>query len=149
MNVEPGMQGYTQNIVESKVCVDDEIKTGMINFKDVELQLKDVLKKAGYKAPNQQRDRGGGENEILTSVGVAAIDDHEISFAINMDLKLFILRFFEFIHITKTYSEIHNFVHKLIKDYYIKTVEEKTQLVENLMKGFLGLPGDEDELVVI
>lgn len=126
MNVEPGMQGYVQNIVESKVNVDDEIKTGMINFKDIELQLKDVLKKAGYKAPNQQRDRGGAENELLESVAVAQIDDHELSFAINMDLKLFTLRFFEFIHVTRTYSEIHDFVHKLLKDSYISSIDEKT-----------------------
>ena len=52
MNVEPGQQGYTMNIIEGQVDVDEEIKTGMINFKDVEVQLKDVLKKAGYKAPN-------------------------------------------------------------------------------------------------
>lgn len=30
-----------------------ELKSNKINFKDVELQLKDVLKKAGYKPPNQ------------------------------------------------------------------------------------------------
>lgn len=52
MNVEPGQQGYTMNIIEGQVDVDEEIRTGMINFKDVEVQLKDVLKKAGYKAPN-------------------------------------------------------------------------------------------------
>ena len=52
MNVEPGMPGYVQGVVESKVSVDDEIRTGMINFKDVEMQIKDALKKAGFKPPN-------------------------------------------------------------------------------------------------
>jgi len=44
-----------------------------------------VLKKAGYKAPNQQRERGGEENELL----VSNLNEKDFSIAINMDLKLF------------------------------------------------------------
>lgn len=66
-----------------------------------------------------------------------------------MDMKLFTQRFFEFVHLTKTFSEIHDFVHKLLKDSYIKDKAAKVQLIENLLSGFIGLQGDDDELVLI
>lgn len=66
-----------------------------------------------------------------------------------MDMKLFTQRFFEFVHLTKTFSEIHDFVHKLLKDSYIKDKTAKAQLIENLLSGFVGLQGDDDELVLI
>jgi hypothetical protein len=65
MNVEPGQAGYVMHRNEGQINVEQELRSNKINFKDVELQLKDVLKKAGYKAPNQQRERGGDDQEKL------------------------------------------------------------------------------------
>lgn len=53
MNVEPGQAGYIMHRNEGQINIEQELKSNKINFKDVEMQLKDVLKKAGYKAPNQ------------------------------------------------------------------------------------------------
>ena len=103
-----------------------------------------MLKKAGYKAPNQQRERGGDEKELL----VSNLKEKDFSIAINMDLKLFTQRFFEFIHITKNFSEIHDFVQKLMESEYVGTYESKVQLIKNLLKGFVGLKGDQDEIVL-
>ena len=36
-----------------------------MNYKDVEIQLKDVLKKAGYKPPSQQRERSTKVEEAI------------------------------------------------------------------------------------
>ena len=88
------------------MSIKDEIKSGKINFRDVEIQIKDVLKKAGYKAPNQIRVKGNQDNEEL----MPSITEKDLSVAINMDLKLFTQRFFEFIHMTKNVEEIHDFV---------------------------------------
>jgi len=44
------------------------------------------LKKAGYKPPNQQRERAKDEFEHL----LPTITEKDLSIAINMDLKLFI-----------------------------------------------------------
>jgi len=54
---EPGQPGYIMNRVEGQINFEQEIKKDKINFKDVELQLKDVLKRAGYKAPTQTKER--------------------------------------------------------------------------------------------
>jgi hypothetical protein len=37
-----------------------------------------------------------------------------------MDLKLFTQRFFEFVHMTKNVSEIHDFVHQLMGSELVK-----------------------------
>jgi hypothetical protein len=37
---------------EANADIVKEIKSNKINFKDVEVQIKDVLKKQNYKAPN-------------------------------------------------------------------------------------------------
>jgi hypothetical protein len=102
------------------------------------------LKKAGYKAPNQQRERGGDENEKL----VPQISEDEYSVAINMDLKLFIQRFNEFINMTESFSEIHDYVHKLMTSDFVKDRQSKKQLIQNLLKGFVGLQGDNDEIIL-
>lgn len=39
--------------IEGQVNIEDEMRNNKINFKDIELQLKEVLKKANYKPPNQ------------------------------------------------------------------------------------------------
>jgi len=48
------------------------------------------------------------------------IKEQDFSIAINMDLKLFTQRFFEFVHMTKNFSEIHDFVQKLMCSDYIQ-----------------------------
>lgn len=53
MNVEPGQQGYILNKNEGTNTLEEELRLNIINYKDVEIQLKDVLKKAGYKPPSQ------------------------------------------------------------------------------------------------
>jgi hypothetical protein len=58
---EPGQNGYTLNRVEGQNNFEQELKSNKINFKDVEMQLKDVLKRAGYKAPTQQKERMNAE----------------------------------------------------------------------------------------
>ena len=45
--------------------MEEEIRLNIINYKDVEIQLKDVLKKAGYKPPNQQRERSQADKEVI------------------------------------------------------------------------------------
>lgn len=86
MNVEPGQPGYILGRHDATMNLVDEIKAGEINFKDVEAQVKDKLKKAGYKAPNAQRERGNQEHELLQPT----ITEKDLSIAINMDMKLFI-----------------------------------------------------------
>lgn len=66
MNVEPGQQGYILNKNEGTNNLEEELRLNIINYKDVEIQLKDVLKKAGYKPPSQQRERSTKENEVMT-----------------------------------------------------------------------------------
>jgi hypothetical protein len=85
MNVEPGQEGYIMNRNEASADIVKEIKSNQINFKDVEVQIKDVLKKQNYKAPNQARERGGKEDEPF----MPNISERDLSIAINMDLKLF------------------------------------------------------------
>jgi hypothetical protein len=144
MNVEPGQPGYVMSRNEGQMNIEQEIRSNKINFKDVELQLKDVLKKAGYKAPNQQRVKGGEEHEKLEPT----IAEDEFSVAINMDLKLFVQRFYEHVHITKNFAEIHDYVHKLMTSEFVKDRRAKVQLINNLLKGFTGLSGDNDEIVL-
>ena len=73
------------NRLEGAVAFEDEILNAEMNFKDVELQLRDILKKAGYQPPNQQRDRNTVENEYL----VSSMKEEDFSVAINLDFKLF------------------------------------------------------------
>ena len=77
--------------------MEEEIRLNIINYKDVEIQLKDVLKKAGYKPPNQARERSQVEDEVI----LPTIKEEDLSVAINMDFKLFVQRFFEFVHLTE------------------------------------------------
>ena len=78
-------EGYIMNRNEASADIVKEIKSNRINFKDVEVQIKDVLKKQNYKAPNQARERGGREDEPF----LPNISERDLSIAINMDLKLF------------------------------------------------------------
>jgi hypothetical protein len=66
-----------------------------------------------------------------------------------MDLKLFTQRFFEFTHMTKNVSEIHDFVNQLMRSDMIGTRLAKIQLVTNLSNCFDGLEGHDEELVLI
>lgn len=59
---------------------------GFMNFKDFEGQLREQLKKAGYKPPSRQRERAEDKFEHL----MPSITEKDLSIAINMDLKLFI-----------------------------------------------------------
>jgi len=119
--VEPGQEGYILNRNEATGSKVSEVQDNLINFRDIEIQIKDVLKKAGYKPPNQQRERGGVENEVL----MPKISDRDMSIAINMDLKLFVQRFFEFVHMTASVAEIHDFVSKMMQSDFIKDREAK------------------------
>ena len=78
------------------------------------------------------------------------ITETDLSIMINIDLKLFTQRFFEFAHMTKNVSEIHDFVNKMMMDEDINaTKEAQVQLIENLCSCFTGLQGIDDELVLI
>jgi hypothetical protein len=73
-----------------------------------------------------------------------------LSIAINIDLKLFTQRFFEFAHMTKNVSEIHDFVGKLMANEDINSSHEsEVQLIKNLCICFQGLEGIDDELILI
>jgi hypothetical protein len=64
------------------------------------------------------------------------ITEKDLSVAINMDLKLFIQRFFEYVHMTKSVEEIHDFVNKLMQSDFISDRRAKVQLVKNLVMCF-------------
>ena len=110
------------------------------------MQLKDVLKRAGYKAPTQQKERTNADE--LKQDLVPQIDPDVYSIAINMDFKPFTQRFYEYIHITKHFSEMHDFVQKLMESEFISSKEGKIQLIKNLVSGFVGLTGFDDEIVL-
>ena len=78
-----------------------------------------------------------------------AVHDQDISNAINIDLKLFSQRFFEFVRGTKNFSEIHSFVHDLMNQDNLKDRESKVKFIKNICNGFTGLSGDNDELILI
>jgi len=80
---------------------------------------------------------------------VQRISDKDLSIAINMDLKLFVQRFFEFVHLTSNVAEMHDFVNKLMNSEFIADRDAKIQLISNLMNCFTGLEGVEDELILI
>lgn len=145
MNVEPGQPGYILNRNEAQISIKEEIKTGTINFKDFEIQVRDQLKKAGYKPPNQQRERTKDDDELLQP----SINEKDLSVAINIDLKLFIQRFYEFVHMTKNVEEIHDFVQKLMKSDYLTDRDSKIQFIKNMLLCFQGLEGIDDELIMI
>ena len=65
-----------------------------------------------------------------------------------MDFKLFTQRFYEYIHVTKHFSEMHDFVQKLMESEFIATHDGKVQLIKNLLMGFVGLSGFDDEIVL-
>jgi hypothetical protein len=69
--------------------------------------------------------------------------------AINVDLKLFTQKFFEFVHQTQNVSEIHDFANKLMISEFIDSFESKVQLVKNLCTCFKELDGIDDELTLI
>ena len=118
---KPGSAGYIMNRNDgANQNVADLVRQNKMNFRDLEVQLKDVLKKQGYKAPNQQRERGGEAFEEL----LPNITEKTLSIAINIDLKLFTQRFFEFAHMTKNVSEVHDFVNKLMKSEEINLNRE-------------------------
>lgn len=62
-----------------------------------------------------------------------AIKEKDISIAINMDLKIFTQRFFEFVNQTTNYSELHNYVHMLMQSDAINNFENKVLLISNLL----------------
>ena len=66
-----------------------------------------------------------------------------------MDFKLFVQRFFEFVNQSSNFIEIHDYVHMLMKQESITHFEAKVKLIRNLLDGFLGLEGDDDDLVLI
>ena len=104
-----------------------------------------MLKKQGYKAPNQQRERGDAQEMLLPN-----ITENDLSIAINIDLKLFTQRFFEFVHMTKNFSEIHYFVNKFMHSEEINSSKEsQVQLIRNLCGCIIGLDGIDDELILI
>lgn len=57
------------------------------------------------------------------------ISEDEYSIAINIDLKLFTQRFNEFINMTESFSEIHDYVHKLMISDFVKDKTSKKQLI--------------------
>lgn len=63
----------------------EEIRSNCISYRDFELQLKDVLKKAGYKPPYLVKERGTEEREVIHPT----IPEKDLAIAINADLKLF------------------------------------------------------------
>lgn len=145
MNVEPGQQGYILNKNEGTNTLEEELRLNIINYKDVEIQLKDVLKKAGYKPPSQQRERSTTVEEAI----VPTISEQDLSVAVNMDLRLFIQRFLEFVHLTENVQEIHDFVAKLMSSNFIVDLEAQRQFVDNMMKAVAGVRGIEDDLIFL
>lgn len=143
LNVDAPPGNFENKRGEQHSIAENDPKLNRINFKDFELQLKDALKKAGYKAPTVQKGDKFADDGLQLN-----ISPQDYSLAINMDLKLFTQRFFEFIHMTKNFFEIHEFVNKLMQSEMIKSRQAKVQLVKNLLVGFLGLKGDDDELVL-
>ena len=106
----------------------------MINFKDVESQVKDFLKRAGYKQPNLVKERGASLEELLEQ----ELSDPERQKFINSDYKLFVQSFFEFCDFTEHVSEIHDFIEKMWKSSFIVARDGKLQLLKNLLKCFKG-----------
>ena len=51
--------------------------------------------------------------------------DKDMSMAINIDLRLFTQRYFEFVHQTQNVSEIHDFVNKLMNSDFIDGYDAK------------------------
>lgn len=73
----------------------DEILRNEMNFKYFEIIIKEALNKQSYKQPYVNREKDlDDQNEVIKP----NITDKELSMAINIDLKLFTQRFFEFVH---------------------------------------------------
>lgn len=49
----------------------------------------------------------------------------------------------------KNFAEVHDYVNMLMKQESLLTFGAKVDLIRNLLHGFLGLEGDDDELVLI
>ena len=64
-NVEPGQPGYVLNRTETQEGLTEQLSQHMVNFRDIEGQVKDFLKRAGYKQPNLVKDRGPSEVEAV------------------------------------------------------------------------------------
>lgn len=56
-----------------------------------------------------------------------------------MDLKLYIHKFNEYINMTESYSEIHDYVHFLMTSDFVVDRQSKLRLIKNLIHGFTGL----------
>lgn len=72
-----------------------------------------------------------------------------MSIAINMDLKLFVQRFMEFVNMTKNMEEVHDFVGKLMSQEFIQDHEAKVQFVQNMAAFMTGLKGIDDDMMLI
>ena len=86
MNVEPGQKGYIMERNEGQSNLKLEIKKNVMNFKDFEMVIKDVLNMQGYKQPyvNREKDMEDPNSELTQT-----ITDKDLSMCINVDLKLF------------------------------------------------------------
>lgn len=85
--------------------VETEIPNHLILFRDVEVLIYNEIKKTGIELPDR--------NEIGNKL-VLDIPEKVLALRINMDLRLFVHRFFEFVHSTNNVFEIHQFVHKVM-----------------------------------
>lgn len=118
----------------------------MIDLVDIEVRIRDALFKAGFNIESFNQEM---IDETKNQKNSEIIQDQDLSSAINIDLKLFAQRFFEYVRGTKNFSEIHTFVHDLMGQDYTKDRENKVKLIKNLVEGFTGLKGDDDELILI
>jgi len=66
-----------------------------------------------------------------------------------MDLKLFVQRFIEFVHLTENTQELHDFVAKLMSSNFIINKEAQIQFVKNMMGSVTGAKGIEDDLTFL
>ncbi len=61
MGIEPGLPGFVLCRNDGVVTVRDEVRHNLINFKDFEVQLKELLEDDHYKQPRQKRERDAGD----------------------------------------------------------------------------------------
>lgn len=66
-----------------------------------------------------------------------------------MDLRLYIQRFFEFVHLTENVQEIHDFVAKLMSSNFIVDILAQKQFVDNMMRSVAGVHGIENDLIFL
>lgn len=77
------------------------------------------------------------------------IQQKDLAIAVCTDFKLFTQRFYEVVVKQNNFVEVHDYVHMLMRQDSLHSHEMKVALIENLLNGFLGLDGDDDELVLI